>query len=157
MEIGSDTLDQAAAALGRLDTFADRIGQTDLPTSEPDQSVVERFRSSMDDDLGTPAAVAVIFDAVRDANRAIDIEDHAGAAALAAAVTDLASVLGLELGSRGSSTTDPEADEIDALVAERSAAKAAGDYAQADSIREALAARGIQLEDGPAGTTWRRA
>ena len=157
MEIGSDTLDQAAAALGRLDTFADRIGQADLPPSEPDPGVVERFRSAMDDDLGTPAAVAVIFDAVRDANRAIDIEDETGAAALASTVTTLASVLGLGLGSRGSSAPDPEATEIDAMVADRSAAKAAGDYAQADSIREALTTRGIQLEDTPAGTTWRRA
>ncbi|MAG03725.1 MAG: cysteine--tRNA ligase [Acidimicrobiaceae bacterium] len=156
MEIGSDTLDQAAAALGRLDTFADRIEQADLPESDPDPGVVERFRSAMDDDLGTPAAVAVIFDGVREANRAIDIEDDTGAAALASAVTTLASTLGLDLGSRGSSTPDPEAAEIDDLVADRSAAKAAGDYALADSIREALSARGIQLEDTSAGTTWRR-
>ncbi|MBS1265993.1 MAG: Cysteine--tRNA ligase [Acidimicrobiaceae bacterium] len=156
MEIGSDTLDQATAALGRLDTFADRIEQADLPESDPDPGVVERFRSAMDDDLGTPAAVAVIFDGVREANRAIDIEDDTGAAALASAVTTLASTLGLDLGSRGSSTPDPEAAEIDALVADRSAAKAAGDYALADSIREALSARGIQLEDTSAGTTWRR-
>lgn len=156
MEIGSDTLDQATAALGRLDTFADRIEQANLPESDPDPGVVERFRSAMDDDLGTPAAVAVIFDGVREANRAIDIEDYTGAAALASAVTSLASALGLDLGSRGSSTPDPEAAEIDALVADRSAAKAAGDYALADSIREALSARGIQLEDTSAGTTWRR-
>ncbi|MDP6481113.1 MAG: cysteine--tRNA ligase [Acidimicrobiales bacterium] len=156
MEIGSDTLDQAAAALGRLDTFADRIEQADLPESDPDPGVVERFRSAMDDDLGTPAAVAVIFDGVREANRAIDIEDDTGAAALASAVTTLASTLGLDLGSRGSSTPDPEAAEIDDLVTDRSAAKAAGDYALADSIREALSARGIQLEDTSAGTTWRR-
>ena len=156
MEIGSDTLDQAAAALGRLDTFADRIEQAGLPESDPDPGVVERFRSAMDDDLGTPAAVAVIFDGVREANRAIDIEDDTGAAALASAVTTLASTLGLDLGSRGSSTPDPEAAEIDDLVADRSAAKAAGDYALADSIREALSARGIQLEDTSAGTTWRR-
>lgn len=156
MEIGSETLDQATAALGRLDTFADRIEQAGLPESDPDPGVVERFRSAMDDDLGTPAAVAVIFDGVREANRAIDIEDYTGAAALASAVTSLASALGLDLGSRGSSTPDPEAAEIDALVADRSAAKAAGDYALADSIREALSARGIQLEDTSAGTTWRR-
>jgi cysteinyl-tRNA synthetase len=156
MEIGSDTLDQAAAALGRLDTFADRIEQAGLPESDPDPGVVERFRSAMDDDLGTPAAVAVIFDGVREANRAIDIEDDTGAAALASAVTTLASTLGLDLGSRGSSTPDPEAAEIDDLVTDRSAAKAAGDYALADSIREALSARGIQLEDTSAGTTWRR-
>jgi len=53
--------------------------------------------------------------------------------------------------------TDPEATEIDGLVADRSAAKAAGEYADADRIRDVLTARGIQLEDNPAGTTWRRA
>ena len=155
MEIGSDTLDQATAALGRLDTFTDRVAIVGLLVSEPDPTVVEHFRSAMDDDLGTPAAVAVLFDTVREANRAIDIEDDT-AAALASAVATLSSVLGLDLGSRGPSTPDPEATEIDGLVASRSAAKSAGDYAEADRIRDTLTVRGIQLKDNPTGTTWRR-
>ncbi len=156
MEIGSDTLDQAAAALDRLDTFVDRMAAAGLPWADPDAATVERFRSAMDDDLGTPAALAVLFEAVRDANRALDIEDHGTAASLAAAVTTLASVLGLELGSRGPAAPDAEAAEIDGLVAARSEAKAVGDYAEADRIRDDLSSRGVQLEDTPDGTTWRR-
>jgi cysteinyl-tRNA synthetase len=51
---------------------------------------------------------------------------------------------------------DGSAAEIDTLVAQRNAARKARDFAEADRIRNALAMRGILLEDGPGGTTWRR-
>ena len=111
-----------------------------------DPETVAAFRAAMDDDFGTPAAVGVIFDAVRNANAAIDARDLQRAAALVAAVRELADVVGLEL--RASEDAD---DEIDALVAQRVEARAAGDYAEADRIRDELAARG----DHPRGRTRR--
>ena len=160
MEVGSTTLDQSAAALARLDKFADRMAGSDLPEAEPDADVVTRFRTTMDDDLGSPQALAVIFDAVRDANRALDAEDDSTAAELHAAAIELAGVLGLELGSAAAPARDvqddAEAAEIDDLVDQRLAAKAAKNYGKADGIRDKLTARGIILEDSARGTSWHR-
>ncbi|MBQ90445.1 MAG: hypothetical protein CL441_03335 [Acidimicrobiaceae bacterium] len=155
MEIGPATLTTATTALERLDGFARRAAAAGLPHVDADAGTVDRFREAMDDDLGTAAAVAIVFDAVRDANRALDAGDTGTAAALSAAVTELAGVLGLRLVA--DSTAGDDDAEVDELVEARAAAKEAGNYAEADRIRDELTARGIVLEDSPTGTTWRRA
>ena len=150
---------QSPAALEALAKVADRMAAADLPDTEPDADAVARFTSAMDDDLGSPQALAVIFDAVRDANRALDAEDDGSAAGLHAAAIQLAGALGLELGSAAAparAVGDAEDDEIDALVDERLAARAAKNFGRADRIRDELAARGIVLEDSARGTSWHR-
>ena len=118
-----------------------------------DAATVERFRAAMDDDFNTPGAVAVIFEAVRDANRAIDAGELERAAVLAG---DGARARG-RAGPRRSAD-EPEGDdaEIDALVRARDEARAARDFARADELRDELTARGIKLEDTPGGTIWHR-
>jgi cysteinyl-tRNA synthetase len=157
MEIGADALDGAVAALGRLDTFTDRAATSELPAAPPDIEVVDRFRKAMDDDLSTPAAVAVLFDAVRDANRALDDADTSRASELAAAVDSVTGAIGLVLGrAHRPSGSHEDVAEVEALVAARETAREAGDYGEADRIRAELTGRGIVVEDSVRGTTWHR-
>ena len=106
----------------------------------------------MDDDFDTPAALAYVFELVRDANVALDEDLRDTAATNFATVRELAGVLGIELRA-----VAPEADaEIDALVEAREAARRAKDWAEADRVRSELSRRGIVVEDTPRGPEWRR-
>ncbi len=139
----------AERALAGLDAFARRTA--DLPPAPADADVLQRFRAHMDDDLDTPGAMAVVFDAVRRGNAAVDAGDVATAASLAAAVRDVTSAVGLELGR-----ADDVPADVQARVAELDAARSAKDYATADAIRAELHAGGWIVETTPSGTSVRR-
>jgi cysteinyl-tRNA synthetase len=122
---------------------------------------------AMDADLNTAKAVALLFDAVRDANRALDAGDAAAAARAAGMVKAVGAAMGLfsvrpsefleRYNARGASKAGLSAEAIEALIAERTAARKAKDFKRSDAVRDELLAQGIVLEDGPGGTTWRRA
>jgi cysteinyl-tRNA synthetase len=117
-----------------------------------DAETLTAFRVAMDDDLDTPKAMALVFDTVRRANVAMDAGDEATAAALAAAVVEMCSVLGLVL--KGD-------EEVDATIADLAnrldAARAAKDFAAADTIRNELQDAGWVVETTKDGTRVRRA
>jgi cysteinyl-tRNA synthetase len=128
------------------------------------------FTAAMDDDFNTPEALAAMQSVARELNVAKAGGDSGRAGVLAAELRQLGSLLGIlecepaawlatrsELTggvAEGEGTVDPA--EIERLVQARIAARKARDWAESDRIRDALAARGILLEDGPAGTSWRR-
>ena len=113
----------------------------------------QRFKAAMDDDFGTPEALAVLFDLANEVNR--------GRSELAGQLKALGGVLGLlqrdpqaflQAGAAGGLSDVEIQQRIDA----RLAARKAKDYAAADRIRKELAGLGVLLEDGAGGTTWRR-
>lgn len=151
-ELGDAELATAASAVGRLDALARRFPGGHPPAGTPlDPDTVDRFRAEMDDDFGTPGAVAAIFDAVGAAHQALDTDDQARAASRFATVVELAGVLGLSVDAGTDADTS-----VDARIAERNQARTTGDYAAADRVRDELAEQGIVLEDTPNGTVWHR-
>jgi cysteinyl-tRNA synthetase len=154
IEVSKDTMSQASTALARLDGFAGRAVEEGLDAaSSPDQAALDRFRARMDDDLDTPGATAVLFDAVRRANAALDTADRDTAAALASAVREMAAAVGLELSSGAERAVDPDAAD---LARRRDEARTARDYATADAIRAQLIERGYEVMDTADGTRLRR-
>lgn len=145
-------LEDARGALRRLYTALDAVAPTavEVDWNEPHAA---RFRAAMDNDFGTPEAVAVLFELAADANRTRSPER-------AGLLKALGATLGLLQG-------DPKAflragaalDEatIQRQIEARAAAKKAKDFATADRIRQELLAQGIVLKDSAAGTTWEAA
>ena len=154
-------LDDARQALARLYIALKAVASDvdDLPV-DWNEAYALRFRQAMDDDFNTPEACAVLFDLASEVNRG-------KSSALAAQLRALAALLGLlrrdpqtflqATPAGGESCADGSVERIEALIAERLAAKKARNFADADRIRSELLAAGIVLEDGAQGTTWRRA
>jgi cysteinyl-tRNA synthetase len=161
LNYNDEALQAATEGMRRLGAFRERLAAAAgaAPPGRPpaEADVLDReFREAMDDDLGTPKALGVSFTFVRDANRALDRSawDASAAAAALATFDALMDVLDVLPGA------DAVADDLSAWVVERIAARQAArkarDFAQADAIRREITERGIELEDTPQGTRWKR-
>ena len=159
MEVNADLMASARAACQRLDALARRAAVLETAPESAncgiDESAVDAFRIAMDDDLGTPQAVAVIFETLRRANAALD-RGADDAPALVATVINLAGALGVAVDAAGRGADAGDA-AIEDLVARRQAAREAKDWATADALRDELSALGVVVEDTPAGPIWHRA
>ncbi|GGP51432.1 cysteine--tRNA ligase [Shewanella algicola] len=157
LNYSEDNLKQARAALERLYTALKDLDLTIAPADA--EQYVTKFKHAMDDDFNTPEAYSVLFDMVREINR-LKLTDMAAASALGVSLKQLTDVLGLisqtpEAFFKGEGTDD-EVAEIEALIVERNRARTEKDWPAADVARDRLNELGVILEDGPAGTTWRK-
>jgi cysteinyl-tRNA synthetase len=150
----SDTLlDEARTALKRLYTALDAAGPlTEAPDIDWHDPRAAAFKAAMDDDFNTPGALAVLFE--------LATEVHRGRTADAGLLKALGSTLGiLQAVPKAFLQGGADIDEVhlQSRIEARAAAKRARDFALADSIRDELAAQGIELKDSPQGTSWVRA
>ena len=147
-------LDDARTALRRLYTCLQAVPPATV-TIDWNQGPAQRFAAAMNDDFGTPEAMAVLFDLASEANRTRDSQ-----------VSGLLKALGAVLGllqddpktwlQAGAGEGVLSEASIQGLIEQRQAAKAAKDFAQADALRQQLLSQGVALKDGPQGTTWER-
>jgi cysteinyl-tRNA synthetase len=135
-----EALAESGRAVDRLRELSRRL-DPDAPAPEGLDAYVERFFDALADDFNTPAARAVLFEWVGEANRRLDAGERLGTGAFG----EMLYALGLE----GLLEDVHEAADADAqrLLDEREAARAAGDYARADELRAQIAARGYDVRD----------
>src|SRR5215212_3619619 len=160
IEYSDGAVAESVAALERIDNFVRRA--SDLFGTAASNRVPPDFVAAMNDDLGTPAAVAVLHSVVRDGNLALDASDQDQVAARLGEVNTMLSILGLDAASEAWHQAGDQqrlAAVVDGLVAEllkqRAAARERMDFASADAIRDSLAQLGVEVSDTPQGPRWK--
>jgi len=162
LDYSEELLAEAAEALDRLHRFGERV-----EAGSPDPEAMARFAEAMDEDFGTPQAVSLLFDLVREGNRILD--EGGDASSIAGAVAEIVQVLGLDDASTPADDTvdlanlakrfgigGDDRQILEALVSMRNRARAEKRFDEADEIRNELDRVGVILEDGPHGTKWLR-
>jgi cysteinyl-tRNA synthetase len=159
IRLSDEALHAAAEQVRRLRDFAGRVRRSS-PAADEDGALVQRvaavragYRDALDDDLNLPQGIGLVFELIREANAALDEgrvgeRGHAQLLALIDEVDAHVDVIGAD---------EPGlAEEVERLIAEREAARAARDFARADRLRDELRERGIALEDSKEGVRWKR-
>jgi cysteinyl-tRNA synthetase len=182
IRLSNDALYAAAEQVRRLRDFAGRVRRSspapsqggvtgagsarpgtlrgDVPPQTEDEALVQRiagvragYKEALDDDLNLSQGIGLVFELIREANAALDEgrvgeRGHSELLALMDEVDAHVDVIGAD---------EPGlADEVERLIAEREAARAARDFARADRLRDELRERGIALEDSKEGVRWKR-
>jgi cysteinyl-tRNA synthetase len=162
VEFSFDALEDAATSFRRVESFLQRAVDALGALPDPGTACAD-FVVALDDDLGTPAAVAAIHETVHEGNRLLAAGDVATLRGCVSSVRAMLDVLGVdpydeaweEVGGRGDERLSAVVDAlVRGLLAERAEARAAKDWARADGIRDRLAAAGIEIEDTPDGPKW---
>ncbi|MCK0438618.1 cysteine--tRNA ligase [Gordonia alkaliphila] len=160
LEYSDGALHEAAAGYRRVESFVhrvvDRVGDVEIG------QVPSEFAAALDDDLGVPAALAVVHNAVREGNTALEAGDGEKARAIAGQVRAMLGILGTDpldphwhtAGADDEAATAALDVLIGAELERRAAARAAKDWAVADEVRDRLAAAGVTVTDTPDGAQW---
>lgn len=162
VEFSFEALQEAAAGFRRIEGYLQRVAELVGPPGTAGLLCAE-FIEAMNDDLGTPAAVAAIHDVVREGNKLLVDGDSAALRGNAASVHAMLGVLGLDpahphWAEDTGGVSERLRQSVDVLVRslldQRAAARAAKDFTTADAIRDQIAAAGIEVEDTPSGPRW---
>ena len=163
VEFSDQALEEHAAGFQRIENFLDRaaqeVGEVGIGEIDP------QFAEAMDDDLGAPAAVAVIYDLVREGNKLLAAGPADELRRTASSVRAMLDVMGIDpfdphWSGGGSASSDEERlrSAVDALVGtlleQRQTARASKDFTTADAIRDRIKAAGIEVEDTASGPSW---
>jgi cysteinyl-tRNA synthetase len=162
IDFNDEALASATEGVKRLGVFHERLSQLAGADASQANAAVDTlaarletdFAAALDDDLDAPRAVSLLFDFVRDANR--ELNQTPSAAAAQRALSVLEGVMGvLDVLPTPKTADEVLAQWVGARLSEREKARKAKDFAAADRIRQELKARGVEIEDSPAGTKWR--
>jgi cysteinyl-tRNA synthetase len=156
LDWSEDTIRSSKRMLDRLYGAVRGVEVSDAAraAAEPPAALI----AALEDDINTPKAMAEFFALAKDLNKAQDAVEKERLAAAMYAAGDLMGLLQSNPEDWFAGHVDGElsADDIEALIAKRNAARKDRDFATADAVRDQLTAAGIKIEDGPGGTTWRR-
>ena len=145
-----ERLSEASTALARIVNTIERVGTS--PCGAVDLPMVANFKEALNDDLNTPAALAVLFDGVSETNRALDDGNRRRAVEIAGAVRSAMRVLGLTDEAYRAPAAREGLDALIGLIGEtRALARKEKAFAVSDFIRERLAALGYEIRDLPDG------
>jgi cysteinyl-tRNA synthetase len=162
VEFSFEALEEAAVGFRRVEGFLDRARDA-LGEIGADGIACADFENAMDDDLGTPAAVAAIHDVVREGNKLLAGGDSPALRGTAASVLAMLDVLGLhpedpafagDGGAQDQQLTAAVDSLVRTLLEQRAEARATRDFSTADAIRDRIKAAGIEIEDTPTGPKW---
>jgi cysteinyl-tRNA synthetase len=160
IEFTDAALEEAGVAYRRLESFVRRAAER-VGADAGSPVLCAEFIAALDDDLGTPAAVAAIHEAVREGNTALADDDDAAVAGALGSVRAMLGVLGLDpldpqwvTGGSDQQLTRVTDGLVSLALEQRQAARARKDFAAADAIRDQLTSLGVSVEDTPQGPRW---